>query len=308
VGGALTSISQIAPALKLAQDFDFKGLKEGVSNALQYGKTILSGVVPALFAQSTATAATTGAQTGLNVAMSANPIGLVVVAIVALVGALYLLYTNVDSVKKIFDSAFAFIKDTIGGVITALSPFKDTIIEIGKYLFNVFTVPFQIAYKVFVKLAESFTSVGDKSKTFGERIAGLKPIFEGVGKVISTVFGILNKAIDIAINAIVNLLVPPIRFLIVLFSELASFIYDNLSKAFSYLMELLKPVIDGITLVVNKASDIINSFSGETENAADTAYKNIMAQSKASITELNKVKESTFKLQATDKEGIKQAK
>jgi hypothetical protein len=73
-------------------------------------------------------------------------------------------------------------------------------------------------------------------------------------------------------------------------------------------MELLKPVIDGITLVVNKASDIINSFSGEAENATDTAYKNIMAQSKASITELNKVKEATFKLQATDKDGIKQAK
>jgi hypothetical protein len=61
---------------------------------------IVKGAAIALtVAQTVATGAATAAQWLLNAAMSANPIGLVVIAIAALVGGLYLLYQNNEQVR-----------------------------------------------------------------------------------------------------------------------------------------------------------------------------------------------------------------
>ena len=52
----------------------------------------------------------TAAQWAWNVAMSANPLGLIVIAIAAVVGALYLLYTHFDGVREYADKAWEGIK------------------------------------------------------------------------------------------------------------------------------------------------------------------------------------------------------
>lgn len=70
-----------------------------------------------------ATIVTTGVQWALNAALTANPIGIVVVAIAALVGALVLLYQKNETVRKIVDAVWSGIKIAIGAVV---SWFKDT--------------------------------------------------------------------------------------------------------------------------------------------------------------------------------------
>ena len=67
---------------------------------------------------------TLAAQTALNIAMSLNPIGLILAAVVALGGALYLLYNKWDVVKKaMVDGAMAVwnIIKKIGGVIASIA-------------------------------------------------------------------------------------------------------------------------------------------------------------------------------------------
>ena len=59
---------------------------------------------------SLATKIATAAQWAWNAAMSANPIGLIVIAIAAVVGAIYLLYTHFDSVREYADKAWEGIQ------------------------------------------------------------------------------------------------------------------------------------------------------------------------------------------------------
>ena len=67
--------------------------------------------IPALIA------AVRAAQIALNAALIANPIGLVVVAIGALVGALVWLYQNNETVRRVVDAVWAGIQTAIGAVV-----------------------------------------------------------------------------------------------------------------------------------------------------------------------------------------------
>lgn len=73
-------------------------------------KKAITGIVTALTAQTTATGATTIAQRLLNVVMKANPFGLVVVAITAVVTALVALYQHNEKFRKQVDKIGDFLK------------------------------------------------------------------------------------------------------------------------------------------------------------------------------------------------------
>jgi len=77
----------------------------------------------AMVAATVAAKTMTVAQKALNLAMKMNPIGLVIIAITALVGALVWLYNNNETARRIIDKAWAAIKATIDVVVKW---FKDT--------------------------------------------------------------------------------------------------------------------------------------------------------------------------------------
>lgn len=68
-----------------------------------------------------ATVAFTYAQWALNVAMAANPVGLVVVAIVALVAGLVLAYKKSETFRNIVDSLARILKNALLGAFNAVS-------------------------------------------------------------------------------------------------------------------------------------------------------------------------------------------
>lgn len=84
----------------------------------------ISALSMALKAASLSTRAMTLAQTALNVAMSLNPVGLVIMGIVALIAIGYELYTHWEEVKAFFvslwESPAGAILSFMGGPITAL--------------------------------------------------------------------------------------------------------------------------------------------------------------------------------------------
>jgi hypothetical protein len=99
------------------------------SGAIDLGKNILTKLVPGLFASSAAkgveagvTGVVTAEQTALNAAMLANPIGLIVLAIAALVGGFILLYNNVKPVHDFVDKLWGNFKIFIAGIKGAVMP------------------------------------------------------------------------------------------------------------------------------------------------------------------------------------------
>lgn len=74
----------------------------------------------------------TVAQRLLNLALAANPIGLIVVAIGALVGAFIYAYRNSDTFRKIVNTAFDAVKKAFFAVVDASKPVWQAFVELGK--------------------------------------------------------------------------------------------------------------------------------------------------------------------------------
>lgn len=72
-------------------------------------------------AQKVATVAMTAAQWALNAALNANPIGLVVLALAALVAGIVYAYQNSETFRNIVDAAWGAVKTTIGAVANWIS-------------------------------------------------------------------------------------------------------------------------------------------------------------------------------------------
>lgn len=94
-----------------------------LANAKAVAGTVGSKV--AMVATSAATKAWAAAQWLLNVALTANPIGLVIMAIAALVGAIILAYRNSETFRKIADAAFKAIGKAVSWLVEkAVAGFK----------------------------------------------------------------------------------------------------------------------------------------------------------------------------------------
>lgn len=102
-------------AVKKVLDFN-NGLADCVGNIGGIIKTVLT-MTGVLGGQAAATGTATVAQTGLNAAMAANPIGAVILAIEALIAVGVLLYKNWDTIKA--------------GAQSLWNKFKDVSIRIG---------------------------------------------------------------------------------------------------------------------------------------------------------------------------------
>lgn len=124
--GLKTGVKLLAVAFGLVKLAQFnQSVAGGASALLGMGKTVLT-MTGVLGGQTAATGAATAAQTGLNAAMSANPIGAVILLIEGAIAVGVLLYKNWDTGKakagEVWNSiktAFGGIRDSITGAFSA---------------------------------------------------------------------------------------------------------------------------------------------------------------------------------------------
>jgi phage-related protein len=103
-------------------------------------------------AQAGATGAATTAQSGLNLALLANPIGLVVAAIVALVAIFVVAYHKSDWFRGVVTGAFDKIKGAAVAVWDFLRSLPDKIGSLGQTLVNILTWPYRTAFNAIARL------------------------------------------------------------------------------------------------------------------------------------------------------------
>ena len=140
------------------------------------------------------TKAQTAAQWLLNAAMSANPIGLVIAAIVALVTAFVVLWNKSESFREFWINLWEKIKEVAGEAWEAISGFFSGAWENVKDIWGSVTDWFS---GIWDSIKESFSSAGDFIQEkwgsvidwFSEKWEELKGVFETVGEVIKTIFG-----------------------------------------------------------------------------------------------------------------------
>lgn len=114
--GLKTGVKLLAVAFGLVKLAQFnQSVAGGASALLGMGKTVLT-MTGVLGGQTAATGAATAAQTGLNAAMSANPIGAAILLIEGAIAVGVLLYKNWDTVKAKAGEVWSSIKTAFGGI------------------------------------------------------------------------------------------------------------------------------------------------------------------------------------------------
>ena len=161
-------------AVKKVLDFN-NGLADCVGNIGGIIKTVLT-MTGVLGGQAAATGTATVAQTGLNTAMAANPIGAVILAIEALIAVGVLLYKNWDTIKA--------------GAQSLWNKFKDVSIRIGNAFSGAFNKVKNAAKTALEWVASKLSWLNDKI----ESIPILGSLYKGAK-------GVLGNAIEWVDNA-----------------------------------------------------------------------------------------------------------
>lgn len=171
-----TGVKLLAAAFALVKLAEFNRTVSSGGNALLgLGKTVLT-MTGLLGGQAAATSTATAAQTGLNTAMAANPIGAVILAIEALIAVGVLLYKNWDTIKA--------------GAQSLWNKFKDVSIRIGTAFSGAFN-------KVKNAAKTALEWVGDKLSWLNDKIESI-PI---LGSLYKGAKGVLGDAIEWVDNA-----------------------------------------------------------------------------------------------------------
>ena len=167
-----------------------------------------------------------GAQAALNAVMAANPIGIVVVAIAALVAALIYLYNNNETVRNGITAAWEGIKSAITAAIEGISAALTAISEFIASTWESIT-----------------TTVSNAMTAIGEFIAST---WESITTTVSNAMTTIGTAVLDGFTALVNNLTEPLTNM-----------KTAISDAFTSVKDTAKGVIDS---AITWGSDLIDNF------------------------------------------------
>lgn len=177
------SATQLAPTV--ATLAGLKGiLPEGMgARAVELGRSLLSTVVPSLFATEGA-AATTGFSFSGMWAAATGPVGLVIAGIVAIVAIIAVLYNKFEAVRNVLDAVFE-------GFLDIAQKWGAAAAEFGGLLFDVLVAPFELLW-AFVSplvgaIGDLFSSIFSGAGNAGGAVSGIAAVFEFLGNVLDTV-------------------------------------------------------------------------------------------------------------------------
>jgi phage-related protein len=173
--------------------------------------SVAHGAVTGLLAVKTAVM--TGAQWALNAAMSANPIGLVVLAVVALVAGLVLAYRHSARVREIVQAVGRVGRQAIGAVVDVVS---DAVHWIGSRLpdaVDVLRTAVKVGFAIITAypravLAIITAIVTNVRDALPGAISTAKAAFKNIGDAFSAPFQAVKDLIDKIVSAISKIHIP----------------------------------------------------------------------------------------------------
>lgn len=193
--------------------------------------SIIQGIVTAFKAWTLATQGQTVAQRLLNLAMKANPIGIIISLIAGLVTAFVLLWNKSEAFRNFFIGMWDGIKKAVGAVV-------DWIKENWKTLLLFLTNPIAGVFKYLYDHFEGFRNFVDG-------------VVKSVKKFFSDMWSGLKKGASDAWNGIKSV-----------FSKVGSFFSDTFSKAWKKVKDIFSTggkIFDGIKDgIVSAFKDIVN--------------------------------------------------
>ncbi|WP_128683453.1 tape measure protein [Actinomyces qiguomingii] len=292
-----------------------------------------------------ATTAWSIAQGLLNVALNANPIGLIVIALVALAAGIAVAWQKSETFRKVVTTAFEAVKNTIsavvdwvtGTVVPAVQGFWATTVKpvVEKVKSAISTVADFISGTVAPAIQAAIQAVGNIFSWLYNNIVkptwnGIKTLIQAVGTAIAAIIGAvvivvrdqLGKIFTWLYNNVVKPVWAGIRTTIAtawtsiktVLMALRNFINGTLGPIFTWLYNnVVKPVWDGIkTAITTVANTLTNTILPKIKSFADSVKSAFTTLRDAVKAAMDKVKEYAakpvnFVIKTVYTNGIKKA-
>ncbi|HKV68028.1 MAG TPA: hypothetical protein VJN72_08050, partial [Gaiellales bacterium] len=208
---------------------------------------VVAGLAAAVLVVNAATAAWTALQTVLNVVLAANPIGIVIVAVAALVAAFILAYKTSDTFRRVVDSAFDAV---LGAAKAVFNWLKSN----WPLLLGILTGPFGLMVAIIVR---NWDAIEDAART---AVSAVKSALNGLAQWIS---GFAHGVLAAALNAAGNV-----------FDAIAGGARD----AYASVQRNLNGIVSFIEGIIGKVSHAASSVANAIKspiNAVLTAWNSI---------------------------------
>ncbi|MGL5929226.1 MAG: hypothetical protein ACRCY8_09830, partial [Dermatophilaceae bacterium] len=192
----------------------------------------IAAVVVAMKVWTAVTTAYTAVQAALNLVMAANPIGLVVLAIVALVAGLVIAYKKSETFRNIVNGAWSAIKTAAVAVFNFLKTFISGAFSFIKNAFLKYT-PLGIIISNFGRIKAFVTGVWNTLK------AGASAVWSGIKNSISSAIDSVNSTVAGLRNRVVGAL-----------RGAAQWLYDS-GRA------IIQGLVNGVKSLINRPAEII---------------------------------------------------
>lgn len=251
----------------------FKAAVVGITTAFAAYKAVLMVTDTWQKIVATTTKIVTAAQAALNIVMSANPIAIIILAIVALVAGFIYLWNNVEGFRNFWISVweaisgfFTAVWEGIKNVLTVALMF---IVELIKGYFNLITLPFRFIWE----------NCKDVIMTIWNAIFGFfKMIFEAIKNYFIFVFNVYKTIILTVFNAIKTVITTIWNGIKTVIINVVTGIKDVVSNVFNAIKSTVTNIFEAVG---SKVASVWNGIKDAIEkpiNAAkDTVKKGIDA-------------------------------
>lgn len=217
--------------------------------------SMISGVVKAIQAYQAANEGATIAQAALNLVMNANPIGIVITAVAALVAAIVALWNTNEDFRNAIISAWGKIKDTISSAVNAISAF--------------FTEKIPNAIQSVISW---FTSIPNKFKDIGSNI--VRGLWDGIKSMITWIKDKISGFVGGIVSNVKGLL--GIHSPSKVFAGIGGFMAKGLGEGFSDEFASVKKDIEGDMSFsagsITAGANIIGNYASGSYGAASTSW------------------------------------
>jgi phage-related minor tail protein len=192
----------------------------------------------------------------LNAAMNANPIGLVISLIAALVAAFIYLWNNCEGFREFWINLWEGIKTTFFAVADWL---KETIPQIGQFFVDLWNG----IVEGFNSFKESVINIFTAIKDF------FVELWDGVVNVFTTVWETIKNVVTVALMFIVELIKSYFDLITLPFR----FIWENCKE---YIIEAWEAIESAVTTALNAVNDAITTVFNAVKDFITTVWNAIV--------------------------------
>ena len=278
---AIVVTSQIVDAITKVSDAVGKmgdGVKKAITWYQDLNKAQIASSVSAkahavaVGLQTAATNIATVAQTAFNVAMAANPIGLIVLAIAAVVAGLVWFFTQTEIGKQIFGEFVKFVSGVFGNIVSVISTVTNAIIvpfqNFLAFVSPIFNTLWQIVSSIFILIVavvataiegivQPFVWIFQNWQTVWNTSCGfVSTIWNIIVGVVTAYINTMNAIISAIVNTIMAIISPIVNWInSVIIQPIANFF----SGLWNGIVNMVRGFIGSVMAVILPIANWINN-------------------------------------------------